>query len=894
MSWTRGDEVRVARWIYTLPLRWRSLIRRRQIEQDLDDEIRDHVEREVERQAARGVDRTEAVQRALRSLDGIDRVKERCRDVRGTAWLDTLAQDVRYAVRMLRRSPGFTVVAVLTLALGIGANTAVFSVVDGILIARLPYPASDRLISVTGSYPNGAFAAMRDEIRSADVAAYAEGHSFTLEGYGEPVRLTGARISAELLALLGVRPALGRWLRQGEDVAGQDRFVILSAAVWETRFERDPAIVGRSIVLDGETREVVAVMPASFQFPSARTELWVPLGIDRANTVRYWAGDFMPVVGRLRPGATLAEAHAEIRVFQSRIATRFPWPMPADWNQTVSAIPLHQALVAGVRPRLLILLAAVTLVLVIACANVANLSLSRGVTREREIGIRTALGAPPLRIVRQLLTESVVLASLGAAVGLLLAGQAIALLKLVLPADTPRLADAHLDWRVLAFTGGLAILTGCAFGLAPALQALRLRVRTALDAGGRSGGRLVAGPVRAALTIAQIACAVLLVIAAGLLVRSLWTLSRLDAGFAAADVVTARVSPTEPLCRSPERCLAFYRALEEGVQAAPGVVDAAMVNTLPLTGAVAKRSLELEGYTVPGDQRTSPLFWIHAITPDYFRVMDIRLQSGRAFTHDDLEGRPAVATVTASSARRFWPGESPIGKRLRFVGESHWHTIVGVVAEVRAYDLTRSEPEWIDGSVYVPYGPSATMEDGRLPTEMTLTVRTAMESADAAAMLSRTASRISGAVAIDEVRPMQAVVDAAFAAPAATASLLVTVAGLALVLGCIGVYGVLSFLVSRQTRDFAIRLALGARRTHVFWLVMKEGATLCVAGIALGVGGALALTRWLSSELHGVSPTDPLTYAAVAVVVSAVTSVACYVPTRRAVGVDPLIALRDA
>jgi predicted permease len=690
-----------------------------------------------------------------------------------------------------------------------------------------------------------------------------------------------------------VKPALGRWLRQGEDLAAADRHVILSHALWETRFERDPAIVGRFIELDGIAREVIAVMPHSFQFPSRRTQVWVPLGLDSTNTSRYWAGDFMPVVARLRPGATIPAAHAEIRLFQSRIGARFPFPMPADWNKDVTVVPLQEKLVGGVRPRLLIMIAAVALVLLIACANVTNLCLSRAASREREIGIRTALGASPRRIARQLFTESVVLALLGAAVGLLVATQALAVLKLVLPADTPRLAEVRLNWRVLGFTGALAVLTGCAVGFAPVLQALRLRVLAALGHGGREGGRAVAGRLRAGLTVAQVACAVLLVIAAGLLVRSLWILSGADPGFRRDQIVTARISPTEHLCGTVERCLAFYRTFESRVQASPGILGAAVVNTLPLTGAVAKRSLELEGYTLPASRKTAPLFWMHAITPDYFRVMDIRIESGRAFTPEDLTGAP-VALVSASTARRFWPGENPIGRHVRFLDERRWHAIVGIVSDVRAYDLKQSVPGWIDGTVYVPHTANATMEDGRIPTDMTLTLRTTTDNVRVSAMLRELAGTTgSGGVVVGEVRTMRALLLDAAAGPAATTSVLVAMAGLALVLGCIGVYGVLSFLVSRQTRDLGIRLALGAQRRDVFWLVIREGAMLCAAGIAVGVAGALGVTRWLGSELHGVSPTDPTTYATVAIAVSAVALAACYVPTRRAMRVDPLIVLKE-
>jgi predicted permease len=880
------------RWLHMLPLRWRSLAGGRQFDRDLDDEIAYHLEQQVEGLVANGVDRDEAWRTVRRSFGGVERAKEECRDARGISTIDAVWQDVRYALRTLRRAPGFTAVATLTLALGIGATTAVYSLVDVVLLSHLPYAAPDQLVSITGPYPNGAFAAMRNELETMNVGAYADGHFFTLTGRGTPVRLAGARVSAELFSILGVAPAMGRWLHAGEDASPNDRFAILSHGAWRARFGSEPHILGTSIELDGQPHEIVAVMPASFEFPSRRTEVWVPLGLDPRNTVRYWAGDFMPVVGRLRPGASLADAHAEIRIFQSRIVARFPWQMPADWNKDVSAIPLHEALVGDVKTRFLIMLAAVAAVLVIACANVANLSLSRSASRRREIGIRTALGAAPRRVAQQLLTESVVLALLGAIAGVLVAAEGLSILKVVLPPDTPRLMEAHVSWRALLFAGGLAILTGCGFGLAPVAQALRARLDGAFDSGSRGSGGTVAAPLRAALTVAQVACAVLLLIAAGLLVRSLWTLSQSDPGFDADQVVTARISPAESICDTADRCLTFYRELERQVQAAPGVQGAALVNTLPLTGEVAKRSVVLEGYTVPAGN-AAPLFWLHAVTPDYFKVMDIRLEAGRAFTRADLTGRPAVAIITGATARRFWPGQDPIGRQVRFINERNWHTVVGVVADVRGFDLARSVPGWIDGAMYVPHGPNATMEDGRIPSAMAVVINTSIDSRRTASMLEGITSQASGPVVVDAVRAMKAITADAVAAPAATTSVLVTVAGLALALGCIGVYGVLSFLVSRQTREIGIRLALGARPSDVFWLVIREGAALCAVGILIGIGGAVAVTRWLASELHGVNPTDPVTYAAVAAAVALVSMGACAVPTRRAMRVDPLIVLRE-
>ena len=878
------------RWRHVVPLRWRSLLRRTRVERDLDDEIRYHVETETERLIAAGTDPAAARRAVLQRLGGVEAVKERCRDARGVAFVETVAADVRYAVRTLWRSPAYATVAVLTLALGIGANAAVFSLADGIMMAPLPYADPGGLVAVTATYPGGAFEAMRREVRTLTVAAYAEGHTFTLTGDGEAVRVSGTLVSAELLPMLGVKPLLGRWLQPGEDAAPRDRYVILSHALWKARYGEDPHAIGRSIDLDGVRREILAVMPHGFQFPSTATQVWVPLGLDPRDTPRYWAGDFMPIVGRLAGGATREQAREEIHAFQTRVPALFPWKMPADWNNALAVVPLRDAIVGGVRSRLVVFLAAVAIVLLVACANVANLGLSRAFAREREMAIRAAIGATPRRVARQLLTESAVLAVLGAVSGLAVGAVVLAMLKQWLPADTPRLAQVHLNGRAVLVCAVLAIVTGCAVGLAPALYALRLRLRTALESGGRSGSGGASGPVRRVLTIGQVACAVVLVIAAGLLVRSLWRLSRVDAGFTPGGLVTARVSPPESLCADADRCLTFYRLLDARLAEAGELRGAAFVNTLPLTGAIAKRSLEIQGYTVPSGQ-TAPLVSMNVITPAYFRVMEIGLEAGRAFTAADAAGSAPVVVVSSSTARKYWSGESPIGRHLRFAGEQTWREIVGVAADVRAHDLTMDEPGWIAGTIYVPHAPNGTLEDGRLPPAMTVVARTPIEPARLAAMLRGITDRAD--VVVDDARTMGEIVAQRIAAPAATASLLASIAVLAVTIGCVGVYGVLSFLVSRRFRDFGIRLALGAQPVHVFWAVMKEAAALCLGGVVIGMAGAAALTRWMSSELYGVSPTDPVTYVSVSLAVAIVTLAASCIPTRRALGADPLVVLRE-
>src|SRR5580704_4652339 len=858
--------------------------------QELDEELQSHLEMAARARMERGEDENGAARAARREFGNVGLVNEVTQDQWKQRWLEDFVEDARYGLRRMRKSPGFTSIAVLTLALGIGANTALFSLVNGILLVSLPYPHPEQLVSVTGAYPKGAFVAMREQLRTMDVGAYAEGHELNLTGFGEPVRLASTSVSAELFSILGARPDLGRTFYPGEDVPGQGNFVILSHALWEQRFGSDASILGRSIELGGESRQVVGVMPAEFRFPSTRTQVWIPLQNDPRNAVSFWAGDFMPGIGRLRRGSTIEQARAEIRLFQSHVGALFPWPMPATWNANASVVPLQNGMVADVRARLLILLGAVALVLMIACSNIANLTLSRAATREKEISIRTALGAALPRITRQLLTESVLQASLGGLLGLGFAREGLVLLKVMLPSDTPRLAEAHIDWRVLLFTGALAILTGVVFGLAPALHSSRAALTETLKSGGRGTAVSVSQRLRSWLAIAQVAFAVLLVIAAGLMIRSFWSLSHGNAGFHPEHILTARITPNESFCNDAKRCLTFYRSVLDQVQAFPGNNGAALVNTLPLGGRVSKRSLVVEDHDLPPGE-DSPLFWLNVVTPGYFRVMGIPLLSGRGFADSDISGAP-VAVVTTETARRYWPGQNAVGKHIRLLDDKDWRTVVGVIADVRAYDLQRNAPEWINGTAYVPYNSAATLEDRRIPAEMTIAIRTASDDSQIATMLRSGVASINREVPVSEVKSMDAVVSEAVSTPASTMTLLVVFAALALVLGTIGIYGVLSFLVSNRTREIGIRLALGAQRTDVLRSVLGEGAKLSLAGIVLGLAGAFAVMRVLSGELYGVGAADPLTFCSVAILVAVVALTACYVPARRAMRVDPVVALR--
>lgn len=805
--------------------------------------------------------------------------------------MSQLLQELWFGCRVLRKNPGFATVAVLTLALGVGANSAIFSLVSGILIRPLPYDKPDELVSVKATYPRGGFVAMRDQVKTVDVAAYAEGHEYNLTGVGEPVRLTATMVSAELFSVLGARPVFGRAFHPGEDAAGRDNFVILSESLWRDRFAGDSSIIGRVIAIDGIGREVLGVMPRDFQFPSSKTQIWLPLHNDSANTIAYWAGDFMPVIGRLRPGVSIASATADVRSFQTHVGELFPFRMPPQWNADITVLPLQASMVSDVRGRLLMLLGAVALILLIACANVANLILSRAASREREFGVRLALGAGRNRIVRQLLTESVLLGCIGGACGILVASAGLRILKFALPVDTPRLLDARIDWRVLVFTALLSLITGAIFGLAPALHSVRTRFVEVFNSGSRGSTLSSSQRVRSSLAVAEIGLAALLIISAGLLIRSFWALSNVDPGFRPDHIITARVTPNQSFCKDPARCLAFYRSILDQVHAASGINGVALVNTLPLNGRISKRSLEFENLrSATGDNL--PLFWLHVVTPEYFRVMDIPLQSGRGFTSADESGNAAVAVVTAESAQRFWPGQDPVGKHIRFSRETEWRTVVGVVGNVRAYDLQHSTPDYMTGVVYVPYNFKATGENGEVPSEMTVAVRIAGDESRAGATLRAIVTAANREVPVSELKTMRAVLSDAVATPASTASLFIVFAALALVLGVVGIYGVLAFLVSRRTREIGIRLAMGAQRTDVFWMVLKEGAKFYAIGVTLGFIAAFAATRLLASELYGVSAMDPLTYIAVAAVMALVTLLACYIPARRAMRVDPLVALR--
>jgi len=866
-----------------------------QRKKELNEEIASHLQMAARDREARGESPAQAGESARRELGNAGVVQDVTHDEWAWTWLEDLLQDLRYAARTLRKSSGFAAVAILTLALGIGANTAIFSLVNGVLLRPLPYAQPDRLVGTTQYYPKGPMVVMRQQGRTMELVGVSDNKEFNLTGSGDPVRLIGNSVAADFFSMLGAQPAMGRTFHDGEDQPDKDRAVILSHALWEHRFNADPNIVGKWITLEGEGREIVGVMPADFRFPSPKTELWVPLHLDPRNTGDYWGDSYMALIGRLRPGATLEQARAELKTMRPLVLAAYAWRMPDNSFADSSIVSLEEAIVGDARGKLLILLGAVSFLLLIACANVANLLLARATTREKEVAVRVALGASRWRILRQLITESVLLSLLGGALGLGVAVGGLSILKATLPPDTPRLVDVALDGQVLGFTALLAILTGVIFGLVPALGASKVDMTATLKSGGQRSA--TTGNHRASnmLVVGEVAVSMILVIAAGLLVKSLWILSSTSPGFRPERVVTARITPNESFCEVSGRCLAFYNELLERARALPGVRDVAAVNGLPLGGGAEIFPIVVEAKPTPEGAHL-PMFWEKIITPDYLSIMNIPLLRGRGFSDADAAPEAqAVVIVSKSTAEHFWPGKDAVGEHIRAKWEPNvWRTVVGVVGDVREYNIRSDSASWIDGVMYAPYGPHAIRGSGAdaPPAQMTLVIETAGEQVQIASELKNTVASVNHDVPVSQISPLKSWVAEAMAEPRSTSALFAVFAALALLLGAVGIYGVISYSVAQRTREIGIRMALGARRQEVLLLVVGQGAKLALAGVGIGIVGGLMLTRLMSGLLYGVHATDPVTYGEVAILLMLVALAACFIPARRAMRVDPMVALR--
>ncbi|HEV3470215.1 MAG TPA: ABC transporter permease [Pyrinomonadaceae bacterium] len=883
------------RWLNIFAARLRALRRREEVIRDIDEEMRLHVEMEAEANVRRGMPPAEARRAALRSFGHYDSVRDVAYGVRGGGMIETLLQDIRYGARVLAKHKGFTAIAVVTLALGIGANTAIFSVVNDLLLRPLPYRDAERLVMLWEVSPEGRrqnttsranFREWREQAASFEgVAAFSDQRQ-TLTGVGDPEEVSVQLASPELFRVLGVEPMLGRGMTQeGERPAAPE--VVLSHGFWQRRFGGDPSVVGRGLTLNGMACTVVGVMPPGFQWHIRQrsgtgrpAEIWwaLPMPTQGEGALR---GRFLSVVARLKPGVTYEQAAAEMKTIHARLEQDSPF----NKGYGAEVIPLREQFVGNVRPALLVLLGAVGFVLLIACANVANLMLSRAAAREKEIALRTALGASRVRVVRQLLTESLLLALLGSALGLALAWWGIGALVAISPRDLVNLQGVGINLTVLGWTLGLSLLTGVIFGIAPALEATRLNLNDALKEGGKgSGGQGArAGRLRGAFVVAEVALALVLLVSAGLLVKSFARLQKIDTGFETENVLTMVVRLPDAKYREDPQVVNFFRQATERVRALPGVREAGVVNFLPLYGGLGSATgFTIEGRPAPppGEE---PGTNVRVADAGYFRAMGIPLLRGRAFTDVEASEPKRVVVISESLARQHFPGEDPLGKRISVAmfDQPTPTEIVGVVGDVR-YDSLTDEAE---PTVYFAH-PDLTY------SFMTLVVRTAGDPAAMAPAVRREVSAIDPDQPVSDVRTMRQVMAETVGRARFNTLLFGLFAGLATLLAAVGIFGVMNYSVTLRTRELGLRMALGAQPGRVLLLVLRQGLTLTLIGVGLGLAGALALTRVMSSLLYGVDAADPATYAAIVLLLAAVSAVACYIPARRATRIDPLTALR--
>jgi predicted permease len=879
-----------------LRLRVRSLLRRGRVETELEKELRFHLDEQIAENVARGLTPAAARQTALRSLGGVAQLEEECRDMRRTSYIENFVQDLRYAARTLARTPGFAAVIVLTLALSIGANSAIFSVIEGVLLRPLPYPRADRIVRIffsSRTFPKFPLNPLdvrdiRARNRSfGSMAAYTHA-DVQLSGVGDPVRLTGMRVTAGYFRVLGFRPARGREFDFNDELPGGAFQVILSDRVWRDRLGADPGILGRTIMLNAVPYTVIGIMPPEVTHPGNEynpvahgqaVDVWYPFTYDPKDQGR--GSHYVEGIARLKDGVSIERAQEDMNAQVAQLAREHP-VNATGWKPLV--IPLYQEIVGPSRTMLLLLLGAVGLVLLIACANAANLLLARATARYREIAVRSALGAGRARLVRQMLAESLLISCVGGGLGAAVAAGGVRALVHFLPAGFPRAGSIHLDGVVLAFTLVVTIAIGFVFGLAPALQAARADLQQALRdaARGTSGSRRQLR-LRNILVVAEVALACVLLIGAGLMVRSFVNLLRADPGFQPRHVLSASVAlPRKEYTRAA--IAPFFEQLIGRLQSLPGVEAAGAGSDVPWTGYDDNAGdLTVEGKKPAPSQNFHGRY--HMASDDYFRAVGMPLLRGRFFDGSDRADGRTVVIINEAMARECWPGEDPVGKRITGNDkpqEKDWWTVVGVVSDVKDQpERKAAEPAfwW-------------SMRQAAFSFEMTLVVRSPSDPAALTNALRREVRSMNPGLAVANVRTLDQIADASISTPRFTLFLVALFAGLALTLAAIGIYGVISYSVSRRMNEFGMRMALGAGRWSVMRLVLAQGLRLGVTGVALGLAAALGLTRVLSTVLYGVGGRDPLTFAAVSAGAILVAAVACYVPARRATAADPMTALR--
>jgi predicted permease len=889
-----------------LRFRLRALVRRNVVESELDQELSFHFEQQVRKYQQAGMTRAGSTREARLAFGGLEQIKEDCREARGTSLLETSFQDIRFALRAYRKSPGFFLIAVLTLALGIGASTAVFSLVNTILLKPLPYPKASRVVMPWRHGPIGSlfgsdslpwneleFTQLK-EIATAfqNLGAFKE-DDFNLTGSGSPEHLDGVRASAGFFFTLGVAPLRGRTFTTAEDRPGSALVVVLSHRLWQSRFGGDPGVLGRVVNLNGFQYTVIGVMPAGFNFPNGDgmpksikvpkyPQLWVPLALPVAPVN---GPSELSVIAEAKPNMGLAEVIQDLATFDRRWQTKFP-----RWNGTFTQVAsLARQSVSGTHRPLLLLLAAVCVVLLIACSNVAGLMLNRSLGRQREFTLRGALGVRRGRLIGQLMTESLLLALTGGIVGTLFGQASLFLVKRFGPDSIPRLREIGLDTRVLIFALGVTLVTGVLFGLVPAFGATRMNLVEALKEGGqRPGGSATAPRIRNALLISHVALALVLVVAAGLLVRTFYHMIRANSGFDAAHVVTFELPLPSSKYSETGHMAQIYNQVLQRLEATPGVESAGLVSIVAMGGPTDSTDIRIPGIPPPQPGSPAPFANYLFVSPHYFATIGTPLQRGRDITDGDILGSAPVTIINSAMAKKYWPGQDPVGKQVGVgLTKIPVRTIVGVAADIKQVSL-REDPA---PTMFVPY----TQNEMKTFPNMQALQYAVRAQGDEAAI---TASVREAVHAVDPDLPIAGYATLATLVETSTtadrfAMVLVAAFGvLALVLAAIGMYGVISYSVSQRTPEIGVRIALGAQRSQIFIMVLKQGSRLACAGIAIGTVGALAATRLMTRFLYGVQPTDPGTFVGASLLLTAIALLACYLPARRAMKIDPMILLR--
>ncbi len=881
--------------LFTLAHRMRAWVSPRQQDQEFAQELQTHLDLLIEENLRRGLAPTEAERSARITLGGQTQLLESHREHRGLPMLETLLQDARYALRTLRKNPGFTALAILTLALGIGANTAIFSVVYAVLLKPLPYPKSQQLFNIfqvqpqegvaaTGfSFAN--FAELRQQSKSFSEMAGSQQHELTLTGHGDPTVVKTSVVTPELFELLGQTPFVGRIFTPQDDQPGAAPVTVLSENLWRAMFAADPKIIGTSINLDKRPFTVIGIVTGKFRFPQINQseQLWIPLVNDPlfGSWMPNRGGHWLQITGRLKPGVSLPQAQAELDAIAARLDQEFP-EENSGW--TISLSPLRQLFVFNVSSALWILLGAVALVLLISCANIANLLLARATSRSREIAVRTTLGATRSRIARQLLTETAVLGAFGGLSGVALAYWGIQALHSIMPATVPQVNEIRVDTSVLLFAILLSAAATCIFGLVPALFTANGNVQSGLlEGGARAGESRNRRTARSVLAAAEIALALVLLLAAGLMLRSFAKLTGMNPGFVTEHVVKAEISLPQFQYTTPQRWTAFSDELLARLQAQPGLQQTAIVVPAPIADGFVNLGFDIVGQpqASAGTSRTADYA---TISPNYFQVLGIPLLAGRAFDPHDAVSAPRVAIISQSMAHAYFPNENPLGQRLKFglpPDNGAPREIVGIVGDVRDVGIGQDPGPMM----YVPYAQSPFWG-------AVILVRSENSTASVSAAIRREVASIDKDLPVTDIAQMPDVVDASMAQSRFGALLLTLFAAVALILAATGIFGVISYSVACRTNEIGIRVALGASRVAILRMVSKETLVVTAAGLAVGIPSALAAARLLGHMLVGVSPSDPLVLAAVALTLAAVAALASYLPARRATQVDPIIALR--